>query len=124
MKVFDIDLTFFATLCRLSIMGNDSPRLTTQTLRVLGAFTASSLDELSGADIAKKTGLQSGTLYPILARLEESKWLVSEWEDIDPREIGRPRRRLYRLTGLGVKSARAAYKEVSKMIGGPAWQPR
>jgi PadR family transcriptional regulator, regulatory protein PadR len=103
-------------------MGKEIPRITTQTLRVLGAFTTSQPDELSGAEIAKRTGLQSGTLYPILARLEQAEWLESKWETGDPSELGRPRRRLYQLTGFGAKSARAAYREVSEMIGAPAWQ--
>ena len=103
-------------------MGKEAPRMTTQTLRVLGAFTTSQPEELSGAEIAKKTGLQSGTLYPILARLEEAEWPESKWEDGDPRELGRPRRRLYTMTGFGAKSARAAYREVSEMIGAPVWQ--
>jgi PadR family transcriptional regulator len=103
-------------------MGKDIPRMTTQTLRVLGAFTTSQPDELSGAEIAKRTGLQSGTLYPILARLEDAEWLESKWEAGDPRELGRPRRRLYQLTGFGAKSARAAYREVSVMIGGLRWE--
>jgi DNA-binding PadR family transcriptional regulator len=103
-------------------MGEEIPRMTTQTLRVLGAFTASEPGELSGAGIAKRTGLQSGTLYPILARLEHAGWLESKWEAADPRKLGRPRRRLYQLTGLGAKMARAAYREVTEMIGGPIWQ--
>jgi PadR family transcriptional regulator, regulatory protein PadR len=103
-------------------MGKEIPRMTTQTIRVLGAFAASRPDELSGAEIAKRTGLQSGTLYPILARLEHAEWLESRWEVGDPRELGRPRRRLYQLTGFGAKSSRAAFREVSAMIGGPAWQ--
>lgn len=103
-------------------MGNELPRMTTQTLRLLGAFTASQGDELSGAAIARKTGLQSGTLYPILARLEQAEWLESRWEAGDPSELGRPRRRLYQLTGLGAKRARAAYREVTGMIGGVVWQ--
>jgi PadR family transcriptional regulator PadR len=115
-------LTVALNLCRVSTMGKEMPRVTTQTLRVLGAFTTSRDDELSGAMIAKKTGLQSGTLYPILARLEQAKWLESEWEVGDPRELGRPRRRLYRLTGFGAKNAESAFREVTKMIGGRAWQ--
>jgi DNA-binding PadR family transcriptional regulator len=103
-------------------MGKEMPRMTTQTLRVLGAFTTSQPDELSGAEIAKRTGLQSGTLYPILFRLEQAEWLESKWEAGDPSELGRPRRRFYTMTGLGAKSARAAYREVSEMIGGPVWQ--
>jgi DNA-binding PadR family transcriptional regulator len=96
--------------------------MTTETLQVLGVFTASQSDELSGAAITRKTGLKSGTIYPILARLEQAKWLESRWEAGDPSELGRPRRRLYLLTGLGAKSARAAYREVVEMIGGQAWQ--
>src|ERR1700735_5561028 len=96
-------LTFTWTLCRVPTMDKETVRITTQTLRVLGAFTTSKLDELSGAEIAKSTGLQSGTLYPILARLEQAEWLDSRWEAGDPRELGRPRRRLYQLTGLGAK---------------------
>lgn len=96
--------------------------MTTQTLRVLGAFTAAQPDELSGAEITKRTGLRSGTLYPILARLEQAEWLESKWEEGDPHELGRPRRRFYQLTGFGVKGARAAYRELSEVIGGLAWQ--
>jgi DNA-binding PadR family transcriptional regulator len=96
--------------------------MTTQTLRVLGAFTASQPREISGAEIAKGTNLQSGTLYPILFRLEEAKWLESRWEEGDPRELGRPRRRLYELTALGEQSARAAFREVTNMIGGLLWE--
>ena len=103
-------------------MGQGMPRITTQTLRLLGAFTASESNELSGAEIAKRTKLQSGTLYPILARLEEAKWLESTWEAGDPRELGRPRRRLYQLTGLGEMNARTAYREISKSIGGLTWE--
>jgi len=59
--------------------------------------------------------------YPILFRLEEAEWVVSRWEDGDPRKLGRPRRRLYQLTGIGEAKAREAFKEVSAMIGGLAW---
>jgi PadR family transcriptional regulator, regulatory protein PadR len=103
-------------------MGKEIPRMTTQTLRVLGAFTSSQPDELSGAEIARRTNLKSGTLYPILFRLEEAEWLESKWEEGNPSELGRPRRRLYKITGHGIKSARAAFRELSEMIGGLEWQ--
>lgn len=102
-------------------MGKDMPRVTTQTLGVLAALTSAAMEQLSGAEIARRTNLKSGTLYPILFRLEEAKWVVSRWEDGDPRELGRPRRRLYQLTGIGEAKAREAFKEVSAMIGGLAW---
>ena len=53
-----------------------------------------------------------GTLYKALGRLEAGGLLESRWEDPDlAMEEGRPRRRLYRVTPLGVRAlaqARAA----------------
>ena len=85
-------------------MGIKPPRLTIQTLKVLAAFSSATEDGLSGAEIAKLTGLLSGTLYPILLRLEQAGWLKSQWEQGDPQVLGRPRRRLYRMTGLGERA--------------------
>jgi DNA-binding PadR family transcriptional regulator len=45
-----------------------------------------------------------GTLYKALGRLEEFGLLSSRWEDPETVE-GRPRRRLYTLTGEGVRVA-------------------
>jgi PadR family transcriptional regulator PadR len=101
-------------------MGIDKFRITTQTLNVLGALI-SSRDEISGADIARLTKLSSGTLYPILMRLENHEWIQSEWENGDPRKLGRPRRRLYRITALGARNARKEFKEIKAAIGRPAW---
>ena len=76
-----------------------------QTLRVLEAFLESPTDQLSGADVYQRCGIASGTLYPILLRLEAAGWFVSRWESIDPSVAGRPRRRLYRLTPTGLRRA-------------------
>jgi PadR family transcriptional regulator, regulatory protein PadR len=48
-----------------------------------------------------------GTLYKALGRLEEFGLLSSHWEDAAAAE-GRPRRRLYELTGQGVSVAEQA----------------
>lgn len=55
-----------------------------------------------GFDIMDATGLPSGTVYPILRRLESSGWLHSSWEDA-ARAHGeqRPARRYYQLTRAG-----------------------
>ena len=96
--------------------------MTAQTLKVLGTLMSSGTEELSGAEIARRVKLASGTLYPILFRLEQAKWLESRWEKDDPRELGRPRRRLYKVTGVGAKNARAAFKDVTSAIGELAWR--
>lgn len=103
-------------------MGGRSLRMTTQTLSILGVFLACPDQRISGVEIARKTGLKSGTLYPALFRLERASWLVSKWEDGVPEELGRPRRRLYSLTADGEKQARSICSTVSEMIGGLAWQ--
>jgi DNA-binding PadR family transcriptional regulator len=76
--------------------------------------------ELSGADIAAASKLKSGTLYPILARLEEAGWLSSRWEAGDPVTLGRPRRRYYRVTAEGAKNVRAVARDFAP-IGRLAW---
>ena len=48
-----------------------------------------------------------GTLYKALSRLEEFGLLTSRWEDAAAVE-GRPRRRLYELTGQGIRVAEQA----------------
>lgn len=78
------------------------PRLTSQTVDVLATFAERPSEPLYGLEIIESTGLKSGTIYPILARLETAKWLESSW---DERQIRGPRRRLYRLTGEGQRVA-------------------
>jgi PadR family transcriptional regulator PadR len=78
------------------------PRITLQGLKVLDAFMQDIGRQYSGAEIAKQTGLLSGSLYPILIRYEQAGLLKSRWENEEPSILGRPRRRLYRITGAGV----------------------
>ncbi len=74
------------------------------TVAVLCLLAADPAAWRYGYDIARETGLRSGTLYPLLLRLAERGYLDTQWEP-DPPE-GRPRRHLYRLTASG--AARAA----------------
>ena len=103
-------------------MRSREPRLSLQTLRVLSALVDAAPIELAGADIAKATGIASGTLYPILMRLEEAKWLGSRWEELDPKSAGRPRRRFYNVTLLGLQRAQKALNSLSRGAPGvPVW---
>ena len=88
-----------------------SLRMTTQTLTVLGTIVSEPDAEWYGLELCKRAGLNPGTIYPILARLLKAGWLDRHWEDIDPKVEGRPRRRLYRLTGVGAPAARQALDE-------------
>jgi DNA-binding PadR family transcriptional regulator len=100
-------------------MVDKEPRCTLQGLRVLHEFMKDPSRELSGAEIARGTSLLSGTLYPLLIRFEAAGWLRSKWESVDPEELGRPRRRYYRITGAG----QMAYRNwtSAEVAGGVAW---
>jgi PadR family transcriptional regulator, regulatory protein PadR len=80
-------------------------RSTSQTQAVLVAFLSNPSSERYGLEIVKETGLMGGTVYPILARLEQRGWVESRWEDINPAVEGRRQRRYYRLTGEGQQAA-------------------
>jgi PadR family transcriptional regulator PadR len=89
----------------------DRLRMTLPTQFVLRALLADPHAELYGVEIGDAAGLPSGTVHPILARLEGLRWVQSRWEDIDPKVEGRPARRYYRLTAAGAQSARTALAE-------------
>lgn len=97
-------------------MGKGDVRLSFQTLKVLGAFLENPTAELSGADLHKESGIASGTLYPILLRLESAGWFTSRWEAIDPAREGRPRRRLYRLTRGGLARATEVFASFGRGV--------
>jgi DNA-binding PadR family transcriptional regulator len=75
-------------------------------LSVLAVLCTRPSDWQHGYEIAKETGLKSGTLYPILVRLAERGLMEARWEAEQP--AGRPRRHLYRLTADGLARARTA----------------
>jgi DNA-binding PadR family transcriptional regulator len=58
-----------------------------------------------GYDLLKRTGLKSGTLYPLLIRLNEQGLMDAEWQE--PAEPGRPPRHAYRITQSGMEAAAA-----------------
>lgn len=96
-----------------------TPRMTIPTQLVLRALLADPSKELYGVEIGQAAGLPSGTVHPILARLEGVGWLESRWEEIDPRAEGRPARHYYRLTPNGLALARAALARA--YTARPAW---
>jgi DNA-binding PadR family transcriptional regulator len=70
-----------------------------------------------GFDIMDATGQPSGTVYPILARLESRGLAESAWEDPQAhRQEGRPARKYYRLTAAG-RSALVAERERFRAMG-------
>jgi len=79
-------------------------RMTGPLERVLGAFLADPAAPRYGYDLMKAARLPSGTLYPLLARLEHQKLVASAWET--PQQEGQRPRKYYQLTGEGIRIAR------------------
>lgn len=100
----------------------DNLKLGPAGLRLVRHFCDDPTQRWSGTELSKKTGLGSGTLYPLLAKLERAGWLEPEWEVIDPRQAGRPRRRYYKLTAIGARGSRSALADFQiKAIGDFQW---
>ncbi|GAB3946809.1 PadR family transcriptional regulator [Micromonospora vulcania] len=87
---------------------SDGPvRITGPLLAVLNALLDADDKELHGWAIMKATGKSGPTIYKILERLAESRWVTYRWEDDANTEPGKPRRRYYKLTPHGVTRAHA-----------------
>ncbi len=60
-----------------------------------------------------------GALYKALHRLEGAGCVRSEWEDVDPREVKRPQRRLYTITGVGERAVTRAHENRAALYRRP-----
>jgi DNA-binding PadR family transcriptional regulator len=86
--------------------------LTPKMAAVLKVFLESPQQPRYGFELMRLTGQPSGTLYPILAKLEQAGWLAAGKEDIDPSAAGRPPRRFYRING---DAAQAAHNQLAAL---------
>ncbi|MFP2896038.1 PadR family transcriptional regulator [Corallococcus sp. 4LFB] len=71
---------------------------------VLAALLEAGAGWSHGYELCRLADVKSGTLYPLLIRLEAQGYLEAEWQQ--PAEGGRPPRHAYRLTKTGVQLAR------------------
>lgn len=81
-----------------------TPRISSETARVLARFVERPTTWRYGYELSRETGLKAGTLYPILIRLAKFSLLESKWIAT---EDGVPPRHTYRLTPEGMELARA-----------------
>ncbi|WP_291054534.1 PadR family transcriptional regulator [Herbiconiux sp.] len=80
-------------------------RVTAPTLDVLAILLSAEADPIFGLEIMKRSGRPSGTIYPILERLERQGWITSTWEENTTTQLHR--RRVYTFTPEGAAAARA-----------------
>jgi PadR family transcriptional regulator len=91
-------------------------RITVAVARVLREFLADPSEPRHGYELMQLTGFPSGKLYPILTRLYRAGWLTREREDVDPGQVGRPARCLYRLSPQAAESARFELSALSEQL--------
>lgn len=96
----------------------ETVRISRETLLVLQRFLARPREWRYGYELSRETGLKSGTLYPILIRLEKHSLLEARWLMT---EEGVPPRHTYRLTPNGLELARAKIAEARR--GGLIQEP-
>jgi DNA-binding PadR family transcriptional regulator len=77
---------------------NRSRALSPQALTVVAGL-AGTHDWRHGYDLMAQAGVKSGTLYPLLIRLESQGLLEARW--VESPQAGRPLRHVYRLTAAG-----------------------
>lgn len=94
-------------------------RLTQATALILQALATG---RRHGFQIMEVSGLPSGTVYPVLRRLERELAVESEWEDEGvARAAGRRQRRVYRLTASGqvwAERARQRLSDTHRLLSG------
>jgi len=71
--------------------------------RVLHALAKAGSAGRHGYDLCREADIKSGTLYPLLMRLEGQGYLAADWRAAET--PGRPPRHVYRLTTEGRRLA-------------------
>ncbi|GAA4474612.1 PadR family transcriptional regulator [Phytohabitans houttuyneae] len=101
-------------------------RVTIAVVKVLSALLEEPDRFRYGLDLMTVTGLPSGTLYPLLRRMQDAGWVTAEWERLDPVAAARPARRYYRLTAEGIQQAQQALADLraTTTVHRPADAPR
>ena len=104
-------------------------RVTNSLLDVLEVLVAAASQkgspELHGWAIMKAVQRTGPTVYGVLDRLEDAKWITGYWEEQHPGP-NMPRRRFYRLTPTGNTAARSLLAERRPQAAdrGQSWWPR
>lgn len=90
---------------------------------IVSAFLNRPSADQYGYELLQETGIKSGSLYPILGRLERQGWIIGA---LEPSAAGRPPRRVYRLNAKAEADAREAldrYLEAARVptADRPGW---
>lgn len=99
-------------------------KATTSSAALAAAFMEDPGGTHWGYALSKRSGLKSGVLYPLLARMLTEGWLRDGWEDPASYAEKRPPRRYYRLTDLGARELGALAARSVASTSGIVVRPR
>ena len=91
------------------------PRAPSKATRLALIALFNAPESLHGYEIMQIAGIKPGTLYPMLARLEDQAMLASQWQE--PSVEGRPPRHIYSLTEAGRVLAKSLLQEDRPDVG-------
>ena len=91
------------------------PNRSAETRTLLTALLQQPRSWHYGYELSKRTGLKSGTLYPLLIRLDDQGLLESKW--MEPDTPGKPPRHAYKLRPSGVAFAREITQPATATAG-------
>ncbi|MER7182932.1 helix-turn-helix transcriptional regulator [Streptomyces hyaluromycini] len=82
-------------------------RMTLPTITVLDVLANAAGEDIHGLEVCSRAHLGTGTVYPMLSRLEKAGMVAARWEDDQIWQEAadkewRPRRRYYEITGAGM----------------------
>ncbi|MFJ1561883.1 PadR family transcriptional regulator [Streptomyces mirabilis] len=102
-------------------------RMTLPTITVLDVLVETAGTDIHGLEICNRAHLGTGTVYPMLSRLEKAGWVAARWEDDqtwqrEANNTWRPRRRYYEITGAG-RAALAQSRQPKTKLRRGAIQP-
>jgi PadR family transcriptional regulator, regulatory protein PadR len=91
--------------------------MTARVAKVVRIFLDDRDTPVYGFELVRRTGFPSGSIYPMLARLERARWITSQREsDEDAWTAGHPPRRLYQLTAEGAVAAQVALADLTAQL--------
>ena len=85
-------------------------RLSHSSLKIVQTFVDAPGEAFCGSELIDRAGVSPGVVYPFLVRWEEEGLLSARWEQQDASDLGRPRKRFYKLTAKGKATAREALR--------------
>lgn len=99
-------------------MAKDEINMTKLELRFLSVFLNSLNKKFYATEIAEILSVSYGSVIPLLMRFEKMRWLEIEWENIDPRVEGRPKRKYFGLSEVGITKAKQLVRDEIAFLNG------